>query len=449
MSIITHPDWGLSEKGKKDSERHQEKIDDAIRKNVKDAIAEESIITNKGKKKVRIPVKGLKDYRFKHGKREGEEEGKEKGKGIGQGQGKPGDVVGRKEKDGQDPDKPGNEPGEDFIEVEVDIDYLIEVMFEDLGLPYIEEKTKKQQLVQDGYKFEAISKKGIMSRLHKKRTMMEAIKRNESYVGEIVNQTKCNMNTGRRALVQSKGDIIKAIDIINNDDVDQSIDPHVFIEDDDLRYRQIEDDYTLHSNAVVIAAMDTSGSMTKYKKYLCRSLLFWMVQFLRTIYDSVEIEFITHTTEAKRVDEETFFHKGESGGTYCWSAFEKASEIIDIEYPISEWNVYCIYVSDGDDWDPNKTIESIKKLLSRNINMLSYNEVKPQDDLFETMWGSSNSLIKSIKETWNFDCDTTSSEGVELCRNNDLHFVLSTIKNKTHVYPTLKYILFKENKNAK
>ena len=61
MSIVVHDDWDLSEKGKKDAERHHEKIDDAIRKNVKDVIAEESIITKNRGRKVIIPVNGLKD----------------------------------------------------------------------------------------------------------------------------------------------------------------------------------------------------------------------------------------------------------------------------------------------------------------------------------------------------------------------------------------------------
>ncbi len=42
-------------------------------------------------------------------------------------------------------------------------------------------------------------------------------------------------------------------------------------------------------------------------------LLFWMTRFLRTKYETVDIEFIAHHTEAKVVSEEDFFSKGESG----------------------------------------------------------------------------------------------------------------------------------------
>ncbi len=84
MAIVVHDDWDLSEKGKKDAERHREKIDDAIRKNVKDVISEESIITKRKGKKVRIPVKGMRDYRFIYGSNDGA------AGGVGQGEGEAG-----------------------------------------------------------------------------------------------------------------------------------------------------------------------------------------------------------------------------------------------------------------------------------------------------------------------------------------------------------------------
>lgn len=445
MTIVDHPDWDLSERGKKDAERHQKKIDDAIRKNVKDVISEESIITRKRGRKVRVPVKGLKDYRFVHG---APKKGGEGADGAGQGDTEPGDVIGRRPKPGQGKPgegKPGDELGEDYIEAEVDIDYLIEIMFQDLGLPWIEEKTRAHQLVPNGWKFESISKTGIMPRIHKKRTLLEAIKRESEFIREIVEETNCEENDARIALNQAKNDINEAIEIIVNDKLDRTIEPTIWLEDEDLRFKQIEDDYELHSNAVVIAMMDTSGSMTTDKKYLCRSLLFWMVEFLKKVYDHVEIKFIVHTTEAKLVDENTFFHKGESGGTYCWTAFDKANYLIETEYPVNEWNVYCVYTSDGEDFDEQKSLKYIDKLLDQQINMLSYNEIDTSGGTaYSPMWATSNTLIKAIKEKWKFACK--SEEGTEFCICKDKHFLLSTIKDKKHIHPTLKHILFKEEK---
>ena len=158
MSIVYHDNWEI-EKGLKDAKRHQEKIDEAIRKNVRNVIGNESIITTNGKKKVRIPVEGLKDYRFIYGS-----EGGASG-GIGQGDGKAGDVIGRRPGKGVG-NKGSSGHGED-MEAEVEVEYLLNVMFEDLGLPWLDPKKKNSIEIPKGWKFESISKKGIYSRIHK------------------------------------------------------------------------------------------------------------------------------------------------------------------------------------------------------------------------------------------------------------------------------------------
>lgn len=439
MSVIFHDDWEVSEKGKKDAERHRHKIDDAIRKNVKDVISEKSIITKKAGKKVRIPVKGLKDYRFIHGKNNGA--------GVGQGPGKPGDVIGRKpdnqEQQGQEP---GDALGEDYMETEVDIDYLIKIMFEDLGLPWIEEKTKKQILVPKGYKFDTISKKGIIPRIHKKRTMIEALKRNIMFTAEIMEETNCTEEVAGGALVQSHGDINEAIELVKNDLVTEPATGATLIEDEDLRFKQIEHDVEYHSKAVVIAMMDVSASMHQKKKYLARSMLFWLVQFLNKMYDHVDIRFITHTTEAKLVDEDTFFYKGESGGTRCASAFELANHLIDTEYPTNEWNVYCIYLSDGEDFEPEDTVRGITEMIDKEISMLGYVEILVEYDE-QTDWYGSNewrTLLAEIKKHYKFT--KLEKEGAEFYKNIEKRFLLAVIKNKSHVYPALKHLLFEKKK---
>lgn len=432
MATILHDSWDLSEKGQKDAQRHRDKIDKSIRENVRDVIGSESIITRKGKKKVKVTVKGLKDYRFIYGDTNSA--------GVGQGEGKPGDIIDQKPKDiDGDGQGAGQGEGDDVMETEVDIDYLLQIMFEDLGLPWIEEKTKANKLVPKGWKFETISKKGIMPRLHKKRTMMESIKRNILYVSEIVNETKCSRDDGNKALAQADGDINTAIKIIK-DGALANTERRIFIDDEDLRFKQIEEDVEYHSNAVVIAMMDVSGSMGPEKKYLCRSLLFWMTQFLKKKYDFVDIKFITHTTTAQVVDEDTFFHKMESGGTNCYTAFEKANYIIDTEYPLDEWNVYCIYVGDGEDWDNNKTITRIDEMLNKKINMLGYVEI----DTEENPWNPGGTLINSIRKKWKFKNHRELE--TDFYKNTEKRFLLSVIRDKKHVWPTLKHMLFERDK---
>ncbi|HEX8921526.1 MAG TPA: DUF444 family protein, partial [Pyrinomonadaceae bacterium] len=78
-----------------------------------------------------------------------------------------------------------------------------------------------------------------------------------------------------------------------------------------------------HHNYIV-DGMLSHNSMGEFKKYIARSFFFWMVRFLRTKYDNVDIVFISHHTEAKEVTEEQFFTQGESGGTVVSSAYQLA-----------------------------------------------------------------------------------------------------------------------------
>ena len=165
-----------------------------------------------------------------------------------------------------------------------------------------------------------------------------------------------------------------------------------------------------------------------------------MTEFLKKCYDNVQIKFITHTTVAKVVDEETFFMKGESGGTDCGSAFDLANYIIDTEYPLDQWNVYCVYNSDGEDWDPKSTVPKMKEMLDKKVNMLSYLEIKPNDGA----WGWSNeTLMKEIQKTWKFT--ETKTEGTSFFKNEEEHFLLGIIQDRSHVYPALKHMLFERN----
>ncbi|GAA3331556.1 hypothetical protein GCM10020331_088620 [Ectobacillus funiculus] len=81
----------------------------------------------------------------------------------------------------------------------------------------------------------------------------------------------------------------------------------------------------------MLAMMDTSGSMGIWEKYMARSFFSsgWLAFFYVQKYETVDIEFIAHHTEAKVVTEEEFFSKGESGGTICSSAYRKALELIE------------------------------------------------------------------------------------------------------------------------
>ncbi|RPJ00843.1 MAG: DUF444 family protein, partial [Deltaproteobacteria bacterium] len=157
------------------------------------------------------------------------------------------------------------------------------------------------------------------------------------------------------------------------------------------------------------------------------------------IYNHVQVRFIAHTTEAKLVDEHEFFHKGESGGTFCHSAYDLAIHLIETEYNPARWNIYPFHFSDGEDFDPGKTVASAKRLFQLGINMLGYGEI--QTDLYGT-----SSLMDTFKSELDLERRYFTMSDFETFSGKDQRtpFVGTVLKDKSHVYLTLKEFLRKE-----
>ncbi len=370
---IVRPDYDSAPRGRRDAVRHREKIREVLRQHLPDVIAEESIITRRESRLVKVPIRGVKSYQFIHGHAGGA------AGGLGSGEGRRGKVVGRRPRPGRgQPGQPGGEPGVDYLETEIEIEELIRMMLEDLGLPNLREKEVREAVVPRGWTFDSIEKTGIQPRLDKKRTIKEAIKRTEVLVSALMSESGRTEEECRIALERSGGDAAAALRLLATGAALEggAEAPVVVLESEDLRYRTLTEDIEYHSNAVVIAMMDVSGSMDRIKKYFARSFYFWMLSFLRTIYRNVEIRFIAHTTEAKLVDEHEFFHKGESGGTNCFSAYDLAAELVDAEYSPSRWNIYPFHFSDGEDWEPDRAVKSLEALLGRGPSAFGYGEIQ-------------------------------------------------------------------------
>ncbi|MED3551339.1 sporulation protein YhbH [Cytobacillus praedii] len=331
--VISQEDWSLHRKGHDDQQRHQEKVQDAIRNNLPDLITEESIVMSNGREVVKIPIRSLDEYKIRYNY--------DKNKHVGQGDGDSqiGDVVAR---DGSASQKgpgkgqgAGDQPGEDYFEAEVSLMEIEEALFKQLELPNLKRKEQAENLVEN-IEFNDIRKTGLMGNIDKKRTMMTAFKRNAM--------------TGK-----------------------PSFHP---IYQEDLKFKTWNEVKKPDSKAVVLAMMDTSGSMGIWEKYMARSFFFWMTRFLRTKYETVEIEFIAHHTEAKVVSEEDFFSKGESGGTICSSAYRKSLELIDAKYNPQKYNIYPFHFSDGDNLtsDNARCVKLVEDLMKVS-NMFGYGEV--------------------------------------------------------------------------
>ncbi len=372
--IVSREDWSLHRKGYQDQIRHQEKVREAIKKHLPDLVSEESIIMSNGREVIKIPIRSLDEYKFRYNFN------KSKHAGQGDGKSKVGDVIGREPGNASQPGKgegAGDQPGTDYYEAEVSVDEVEKMLFAELDLPFLKRKEEVDIITED-IRFNDIRKKGIMGNIDKKRTLLEAIKRNAL--------------NGR---------------------------PAMNITDEDLRFKTWEEINVPHSNAVIIAMMDTSGSMGVFEKFVARSFFFWMVRFLRTKYEKVDIVFIAHHTEAKVVTEDEFFTKGESGGTICSSAYRKALEVIEQKYPMERYNIYPFHFSDGDNLtsDNEKCVKLVSDLMKR-CNLFGYGEVN-QYNRHSTLM----SAYRNIK---------------------DPKFMYSVIKEKGEVYKALKTFFGKQ-----
>ena len=116
----------------------------------------------------------------------------------------------------------------------------------------------------------------------------------------------------------------------------------------DVRYRRFEPVPRPVARAVMFCLMDVSGSMTEDMKDLAKRFYTLLYIFLQRRYKHVDIVFIRHTHEASEVDEETFFHSRETGGTLVSTALEEMQRVVAERYPPAEWNIYAAQASDGD-----------------------------------------------------------------------------------------------------
>src|SRR5215211_5995077 len=139
-TTLSRHDWSLHRKGPIDQARHNQKVKEAIKSNLAGIVGEEAIITSDGKQIVKVPIRSLDLPRFRY------DRGRNDQVGQGNGGSKKGDVIGQQPGQGAAPGKgpgAGELPGIDYYEAELTIDDLAALVFEDLGLPFLEEKGRR------------------------------------------------------------------------------------------------------------------------------------------------------------------------------------------------------------------------------------------------------------------------------------------------------------------
>ena len=371
--IVSHDDWSLHRKGYLDQTRHKEKVEEVIKQQLGDLIVDESIILSDGKKNNKIPMRSLEEFRFRY------DFNKKNHTGQGTKKMVPGEIMGREQGKGKGGagSGAGEVPGEDIYEAEVTYEDLANILFEELKLPNMDDK-KRPLIAHDRPEFNDVRKKGLMANVDKKRTLLESIK--------------------RQAFSQK-----------------QNKETRLRITPEDLRFKTWETRPNFETNAVILAMMDTSGSMGQFEKYIARTFFFWMVRFLRLKYENVEIRFLAHHTEAKEVTEEEFFTRGESGGTRCSSVYKYALDLIEREYPPAHYNIYPVHFTDGDNIGSDNS-----RALSLMNRLVEVSRVVGYGEILRTHYSST--LMATLK------------------RITDPKLRLVTIRDRNEVYNALKTV---------
>jgi sporulation protein YhbH len=294
------PWYDLFSRGARDWLRHNQKVREAVKNTLPEILSGEDLMTGPGNNRtVMVPVKFLEHSRFRLAEPSTQQ-------GAGQGRGQPGDVLqpGRDKGDGT-AQSGGTENGEIRFVVEMKLDEIIDWIWEELKLPDLKPK-RTSTMDEPEYVREGWDKRGARSRLDRRRTIKEAVK--------------------RRAIQTNP------VPIIN----------------EDLRFRQLVKRATPSMNAAVIFALDVSGSMDEAQRKLAKQFFFFALQGIRRQYAKVETVFLAHAAQAWEFEESQFFQASSSGGTVSSCVFQLALEVMKNRYDPSRYNVYFFYASDGE-----------------------------------------------------------------------------------------------------
>jgi uncharacterized protein len=331
MRISAELGWyELFSRGARDWLRHNEKIRESVEKSLPNLISGPEVMSGPGGQTVLVPVRLAEHARFRL-------RDPDTDSGVGQGAGEEGQVLRPSQP------QPGNDRGSEAGSGQGDMQFVLELkvedvldwLWEELKLPDLKPKEsgriQEDELVREGW-----NRRGVRSRLDRRRTVKQAIR--------------------RRAIQE---------------------DPAPFT-DDDLRYRQLVRRHRPTTNAAVIFALDVSGSMGETERQLAKTFFFFALQGIRRQYAKVETAFLAHSAEAWEFNESEFFQTSGTGGTVSSTVFKLTEEVISERYDPSHYNIYLFYASDGENLvdDRVAALESLRKL-SGSLNYGGFIEIRP------------------------------------------------------------------------
>jgi hypothetical protein len=358
------------------------------------SIKERALGDVEGKEVVNIPMKRIAEPRFHHAPQGGDRDQVFPGnKEFVRGDTLPKPKSGEAEQGAQG--SPDGE-GEDDFRFTISADEYLNVLFEELELPDLA-KAQLKEMATMRFHRAGHSSSGSPSNLNLVRTMRHSLARRISLgrpkpeeIAELdrqIAELEAKPDRSKRQETELAGLKARRETMLNRNRRIAYIDPV------DLRYNRFERTPQPTTQAVMFCLMDVSGSMTEDMKDLAKRFFLLLHLFLTRQYEHVDLVFIRHTSEAKEVDEETFFHSRETGGTVVSTALEEMRRIVEARYPVEAWNIYAAQASDGDNYSSDS--QTCLNLLADEIlpicQYFAYVEVHDsrQEEIFRSSMNAS------------------------------------------------------------
>ncbi|GIU50916.1 UPF0229 protein [Shewanella sairae] len=389
-------DRRLNAKGKSTVNRQRfiNRYKKQIKKAVSDAVTRRSVTDVDKGEKISIPTRDISEPTFHQGNggvRERVHPGNDKfakgdqierppsGQGQGAGQGEASDSG-----EGQD----------DFV-FEISKDEYLELLFEDLELPNLQ-NNRLNKLVEYQVYRAGFTNDGVPANINIVRSLRSSLARRTAMTSTKKSKLVA-LEQELAELENTPGSEAERIMALKAEiaDLKQRIKKVPFIDTFDLRYNNYAKREVPSSQAVMFCLMDVSGSMDQATKDMAKRFYILLYLFLTRTYKNLEVVYIRHHTQAKEVDEHEFFYSQETGGTIVSSALKLMHEIQQKRYPENEWNIYAAQASDGDNWadDSPSCHELLEKKLLPVVRYFSYIEITNR--AHQTLWREYEALQKT------------------------------------------------------
>jgi len=412
MSIIIDRRLNDRNKSAVNRSRFVRRYKSQIKRAMDEMVSRRSITDMEEGGTVNIPIKDISEPSFRHG-----QGGDLESVHAGNHSFSPGDRIPRPEsEDGEGSGQGGEGDAEDGFVFSLSREEFMALFFDDLELPHLV-RTVVGDLREFKWQRAGYTPTGVPANLSILRSLRNAMARRIAVGGAMKRElTVLEQRLGAEAQNDETAALIAEAEMLR-----ARLRRVPFLDEFDLRFRHRVRVPQPISRAVMFCLMDVSASMTEEKKDLAKRFFTLLYLFLKRKYEQVEIVFVRHTDNAQEVDEDTFFHGTQSGGTVVLSALKLMQEIVEERYDAATWNIYGAQVSDGDAFgaDPEKSRSFLCERLLPQLRYFAYVEVPDEP-------GSAGALSHAYQ------------------RIDDRRFAMKSVTARNEIYPVLRELFRRE-----